>query len=706
VLWRKLAGKRKHNLILSFFCLLFVIMLGIVGIYYYSVNKDAMKHRVDSYKDHHEKTYLALYFLTDKTQSVYNQLLGDPYITEWTQNPNLQLLDMYNLSEIQKTFNRLINSHGEIISIYLHNRKNDIVLSTSFLLSQQDQFPNRRIFDAFYKQEQGNAWFPSGKEIVGNANSPDIISFISGLVNNGKFGTLAININGNSVRNQLEQLNKHVLWVDTNDKVLFSSHEGLAEAYMNVKKDIGSNGQWKLNDQYIFVTSYPKESWKVITIVPQEEMMSGVNRMNPYLYAILLLALILSFYFRHVYYMPIKAYKLNLQKNMDDLQHNFFVNLFTGKLKSWQIPEEGLQYGLDLEGGYLVVVFEIDDYYNHLLTMDGEERFFMNKNVFNSIKWIFDIRFKAYSVKTEYEKITVLLSRQSGNRDDLRDLEETIRYLQNDIRENCDLTVCAGISSMFDHLDQAPSEYVNALRALDYKTLYGKHISAKYKYGYDYPLEQINEILDYLRRGEAGKIEASLNRLFGELTADDIFNPQWVTTIFTGIMSGIAKFVIESRYPMRDIFDEDVFVTLYSYDMLEDKKNYILMVCTKLIDYEHNQEDRVRNATSQMIMDYIHNNYDKPISLTILADTLQMNTSYLSSFFKQHMGIRFVSYINKLRIQKSMALLLDEKQSVQQIAEKCGYDTVHSFIRNFKKTYHMPPNEYRMQMKENEKGTE
>lgn len=705
----ELSKPQRHRLVLTVFGLLLTILLGASGYYHYTVTQDALKHRIHYFKETHENTYLTIFFLTDKVQSAYNQLLGDKYIAEWTQNPTLLLMDMYNLSVIQNTFSKLINSNNEIESIYLHNRKNNIILSSKYLLSEREQFPHRQVFDAFYNQEQGAVWLPADKETAAADRLSPNISYAAGLLNNGKFGTVVINVNGGNLRKQLEPLNRYVLWLDANDRLLYSSRQELRETYAGMKEKAEGNGQWDNEDHYVFVSTDPKKSWKVVTMVPKAELLSHVGWKTPYLFSLLalLLLLIVSFilYLRKTYGKPIQAYTLNLKKNIDDLQHNFFVNLFSGKLKSGNIHEEGREFGLDLDGGYQVIVFEIDDYYNHLLTMDGENRFFMNKNVFNSIKWTFAVRFKAYSVKTEFEKVTVLLCRRTGPEQD-EPLEETIRYLQNDIKDNCHLTVCAGISRLFHELDRAPIEYVNALRSLEYKTLYGKHsiiyyndISARHSPADGYPLKQINELLDCLRRGETEKLKACLDRMFDEFTGRDTFNPHWIAAILTSIMSDISKFVIESRYSMRDIFEEDVFMTLYSYDMLEDKKNYIRKVCLKLVDYRHNHEEDMRNQTSRMIMDYIHNNYDKTISLTIIADSLQMNPSYVSAFIKKHMGIRFVGYVNKLRIQKSIALLSDADLSVQQIAERCGYDTVHSFIRNFKKTYHVPPNEYRLQMK-------
>ena len=203
-------------------------------------------------------------------------------------------------------------------------------------------------------------------------------------------------------------------------------------------------------------------------------------------------------------------------------------------------------------------------------------------------------------------------------------------------------------------------------------------------------------MIECLRRGDTEGVRHTLDEVVNDFRHKQSINPQLIDAVFANIMSGVTKTIMESRFSVKDLFEEDLFITLYSYDILEDKKTYLLEVCEKVIDSTRNKKQYMRNKTSQMILEYIHQNYDKPISLTILADEMNMNPSYLSAFIKNNIGIRFVDYISQLRIQK---LLMNEQLTVQEIAEQCGYDTVHSFIRNFKKKHHMPPNEYRMHMR-------
>jgi Response regulator containing CheY-like receiver domain and AraC-type DNA-binding domain len=163
---------------------------------------------------------------------------------------------------------------------------------------------------------------------------------------------------------------------------------------------------------------------------------------------------------------------------------------------------------------------------------------------------------------------------------------------------------------------------------------------------------------------------------------------------FGNLLSGVMKFAIEQRIDLNKHMKEDVFFRLYSYEFIEDKKRYLLDVCRVIISELHTDQSR-KNETAEWIIEYIGKNYDKPLSLGLLADKISMSPSYLSALIKSHLGIGFVEYVSQLRIQKAVRLLEDDTLSVQEIAEQCGYDTIHTFIRQFKKTHRMPPNEYR-----------
>lgn len=59
------------------------------------------------------------------------------------------------------------------------------------------------------------------------------------------------------------------------------------------------------------------------------------------------------------------------------------------------------------------------------------------------------------------------------------------------------------------------------------------------------------------------------------------------------------------------------------------------------------------------------------------------------------MGICFAEYLENIRIEKSCELLRNSTDTIVDIAEKTGYNSVYSFRRAFKRLMHISPSDYR-----------
>ena len=96
------------------------------------------------------------------------------------------------------------------------------------------------------------------------------------------------------------------------------------------------------------------------------------------------------------------------------------------------------------------------------------------------------------------------------------------------------------------------------------------------------------------------------------------------------------------------------------------------------------------------VMQLIAERYSNPsLSLTDIAEELDLSVSYLSHMFKQQTGTGFADALNNIRLEHAVWLLRESNLSVQNIARQCGYMGAAYFSRVFKKQYGMPPGQYR-----------
>ncbi|TDF98037.1 response regulator transcription factor [Paenibacillus piri] len=91
------------------------------------------------------------------------------------------------------------------------------------------------------------------------------------------------------------------------------------------------------------------------------------------------------------------------------------------------------------------------------------------------------------------------------------------------------------------------------------------------------------------------------------------------------------------------------------------------------------------------LLQFIHDNYQKDISLNELADRLGFSLIYTSQLFKKEVGVSFVTYLTKYRMEKAKELLETGRYKVYEVSAMVGYQTVQYFCKTFKKvTGHNP----------------
>lgn len=103
------------------------------------------------------------------------------------------------------------------------------------------------------------------------------------------------------------------------------------------------------------------------------------------------------------------------------------------------------------------------------------------------------------------------------------------------------------------------------------------------------------------------------------------------------------------------------------------------------------------------INEYIMNNYNQPISLKSLADTLYLSEGYLSRYFKKIYNMSFSAYLRQVRLSHAMSELLYTDKAILQIALDNGFSSISFFNKVFKEEYGKSPSHIRNSAKEMEK---
>lgn len=129
--------------------------------------------------------------------------------------------------------------------------------------------------------------------------------------------------------------------------------------------------------------------------------------------------------------------------------------------------------------------------------------------------------------------------------------------------------------------------------------------------------------------------------------------------------------------------------------------SYTLTACMQAweqyLDEAAKMKDMIKTVSQEVekAVFYIHQHYDKDISLKEISEYVQLSPNYLSLLFKKSMGRNLTEYLTDYRMEKAKDLLLNTTLKTYEIAENVGVADSAYFSRIFKKMAGISPLEFR-----------
>lgn len=95
------------------------------------------------------------------------------------------------------------------------------------------------------------------------------------------------------------------------------------------------------------------------------------------------------------------------------------------------------------------------------------------------------------------------------------------------------------------------------------------------------------------------------------------------------------------------------------------------------------------------MLHYMDLHYMDPITLKDLASSFHISESTCSRLFRKHLSVSPITYLLTYRIEKSLPLLSDTKQTITEIAYACGFHSASYYCKFFKQVKGVSPRCFR-----------
>lgn len=143
--------------------------------------------------------------------------------------------------------------------------------------------------------------------------------------------------------------------------------------------------------------------------------------------------------------------------------------------------------------------------------------------------------------------------------------------------------------------------------------------------------------------------------------------------IFNQINTTYDESIIGYELALKSLFVQTIFL------LLQYSKKVVAPETEKV-------SDKIKN-----VLDYIELHYSETITVSQLAKLCYFSDYHFMRFFKKHMNMTCVEYINNLRLEKAVELFEKGNLSIMEVSLSVGFHNLSYFHRAFKKKYRMTP---------------
>ena len=111
--------------------------------------------------------------------------------------------------------------------------------------------------------------------------------------------------------------------------------------------------------------------------------------------------------------------------------------------------------------------------------------------------------------------------------------------------------------------------------------------------------------------------------------------------------------------------------------------------------------ERLDNNIVEALVEFMEENIDRNLEFYDFVRLANISPTRLKTVFKNKTGMGVVQYFRKMKITRAKLFIRENDYNFTQIALLLGYDSIHSFSRQFKAVEGMSPREYAKSVKLN-----
>lgn len=358
------------------------------------------------------------------------------------------------------------------------------------------------------------------------------------------------------------------------------------------------------------------------------------------------------------------------------------------------------------------MVVDIDDFSRVTHDFNEGYRQLAKKKIFDTVENCLTKDESWISVPLFEDKIMILYG--IGSPQSKEEAKEKAMALGEKIRRNVEkktsFTCSIGVGDYSEDFSQVAGSFREARKAHQLGKIFlgGNNvvhidsIKEMHSMFYWYPFKMEKTLEEKLKYGDKEEIDQALEGLIAELSSKAEVDFNHFRIMIFELVVVLSRTAVEGGADLEKLaaaqmeVSEEIFGAVNNGELIE----MVRVACNKYRELITEGCQSTALGIIKTAINFLHRNYTKEISLEDVSQVICLNPSYFSRIFKKELGMTFIDYLTKLRIDRAKKFLVQSSQSISEIADAVGYRDSNYFSRVFCKVEGVPPSEFRQKIVE------
>lgn len=208
--------------------------------------------------------------------------------------------------------------------------------------------------------------------------------------------------------------------------------------------------------------------------------------------------------------------------------------------------------------------------------------------------------------------------------------------------------------------------------------VYYGNLVMKKAYEYDYPLSEVMLMTKAIMSNDIGRARALLKEILDRRKEDETLNPDTLYLLYLDLGLTVTRGARSINVPIQQVeFKKKI-------RNIEDIGQAIGLLLDEIEQQIGSRKQFIISPGHQQIIDYIEEHlFDPQLSIAQAAEANGKSETYVSGLVKEHYGMNWNSYVNKMRIMKAVQLMTEKGMDSKTVFPLVGYTNLSTFRRNY-----------------------